>query len=337
MRRLKCFGVLQVLFIIFLLSLSVFSNANAITLTTEVEATGGQWTVERVNCTYQGGTVVNSTTAYCVTPQRADTNQNDLTKITPNFTIPAKEGYYYKTYMSIKSDTGEPEVLWRIQTSNDWIIAGFEEIVNDSIKSEILQTRIASGGNYNQYTEYDVSFSKFYEITLKARSTNNLTWSFGDGVNAVVYNNRDMFSTSLPPLVTLYTIEEFKPISQNGANQLNEKDDQDRNDLEQQSGDIDSEAQDTSSDLSNASSNIFTQASNILGAFNTPSTDCIISITTGSQGSLRLNNMNICNMPSEMRSMTQTILTIVVAIAVLFIGWNVVRTTLEVYNEILGG
>lgn len=336
--RLKWFGVLFLCFTIFGLSLSVSLNAKALDFVVQVEPTGNTYTVgSDLRCTidnnYNISTVIANTHGECNIPQGSSSSLTVyIRNIYLNRSIEVTEGNYYTFFLGYETSEGFGNVAWNLNTNNnDWSILEFKQVTQDEMINFCTRWRSSNQTNLDYYcgTTNTGWLSNYYSVTLKAKKSGNLTPILGN-MSGIP---RSFMITTLGQ-ISMSTIYESKP---SPMAEMNEKDNQDRNDLEQQSGDIDSEAQDTSSDLSNASSNIFTQASNILGAFNTPSTDCIISVTTGSQGSLKLNNMNICNMPSEMRSMTQTILTIVVAIAVLLIGWNVVRTTLEVYNEILGG
>lgn len=296
MKGKLCFGVLLLLFIIFGLSLSVCSDVNALILTSEVEPTGGAWTVERVNCSYTNGGFVQSSTSYCRVPLQSENNtsQNDLTKISPNFTIPAKEGFYYKTYLSVKSDTGEPELIWRVQTnSNDWNIAVFQEVVNDSLYTPIINTN-SSGGS----TSSGISpvYSKFYEVVLYAKRTGDLTWSFGNGVDAVIFNSRYLqsYPDNNTPLVTLYTIEEFKPISQDGSDQLNRKDDEDRQNLESQSSNTDSASDSSASDAESTGTTLLSAFTAFVGALtNASPSNCNIDMDLGN---LDLGVVNLCQL-----------------------------------------
>lgn len=196
-------------------------NVSALTLTTEVTATGNKWSGLGRYCVYANGTASTESNGYCRSAIRPTSSTlSSLTQIRTNFTIPVKKDYYYKTYLSYKANAGTvgDAALWRIQTSSDFIIASFEEISDsaswyqiDCKNSGIGTTNVYCTGTGDYWHNVSREQSKFYEVTLKALNDGNYYWSFGDGTNALFYQGID--STSLAgslPLVTIYEIEEFK-------------------------------------------------------------------------------------------------------------------------------
>lgn len=115
----------------------------------------------------------------------------------------------------------------------------------------------------------------------------------------------------------------------------NERDQQDRDNLENQAQQTESDADSAQQDVESSTASIMSNITGIVGAFNTGPTDCVVSIQTGANGSLALNNMNLCSAPESVKNMIHNISSIVVTVSVLWVSYSVLRQFLDIYEAFL--
>ncbi len=339
MKGLKCIKLL-IFCITCLLSLSLYLDANAITITTEATPTGRKTTVTRVICKYQDGSSLASAAGinYCPSPISSIQNQSDLTAIHTYSGIPINEGYYYRGFISLKSAVGEPELLWRIDTNdNIFDIIEIKEITNDSMFTETIYildngcNRVNSAGTWVCEHSYGKTYAKFYEVTLRAKSTGNYAWMFGYGTtNALIYNSRDLVSPSDGnlPLLTLYSIDEFAP-----GTPSDQQNQEDRDNIEQQSSSTESEATDQGDEATQTGTSLFSAFTQLLGALtNVSGNSC--TLPAMQVYSLNLGNLNLCQY--DIPPQIMALVSIGMVFIIIPLGINLVKKMISLYKEITG-
>lgn len=115
----------------------------------------------------------------------------------------------------------------------------------------------------------------------------------------------------------------------NTVQQMQQQEQQDRENMESQQSDIQSSSDSAQSDFTNQSSSLASNISSILDAFNTPATDCLISIQTGDNGVLIMNNINLCAIPQEMKNTIHIISTIIITLAVLWVTYSILTWSIN--------
>ena len=332
MKGKKCFGLLLVLSIIFGLSLSAFSDVNAITITTNVVSTGNYWnTGTDLRCTqdYQGtvSTITANQHGECNIPTQA--RPIYIRNIYKNTQINTTEGNFYTFFLGYQTSDLAEQTIWNMNVPNDdWIIASWEEVTSDQMLDLCYTWYSNSSGYYCGTLESVQGWkSTYYQVTLIAKHDGNTTLMLGNPSGSP----RSLLIVDAGQ-ISMSSIYEYK--AADAAEKMNEKDNEDRDNIESQQSDIDSDSSDLGSDAESATSTLSGNISSIIGAFSTDATDCIIPVNTGN---LDLNNLNICSMPSEFRSMTNNISSIVITVAVLWTSYSIIRQFLGIYESFLAG
>lgn len=243
--RKKCIKFLT-FFIISLLSCVLFSaDTKALELTSEVEFTGRTISIGDLYCKYQDDSTATDATSCKNFP---DNTKKNLTLVRKNTKISTTEDYYYVAFLTIKSVGQNGAILYRLDT--DW--SNFALVSVREVSSDYVQSWITINQSQTQYSGSinDNSYAKFYEVTLRAKHTGNYYFTLGNGSSPFIWSN---LPSPTSTHVQLSDISEFKS---SGSSALNEKDDEDRNNIESQqesssydSGESASEATETGTTL----------------------------------------------------------------------------------------
>lgn len=313
-----------------LCSLLCFNNASAISPSLTVVPTGRDFETGSYECQYNEPASIPSGLWYCpATVIRPDgTGWSYLVRIGTSNTIETVAGNYYRGLVVIHSLEESPPILWTLNTTNDWILTDLRVISEDTERQRYF-LEYASGNGAINGTSSSYAYSNFYEVILQAKNDGNYKWSFGFG-NDVLWQPTSA-DLQLDNIVYLSKISEYSPDS---SSEMNQKDNQDRSDIESQSSSTDSSASSSQSDVESASGSIISNITSIVGALNTSATNCNINLDTGN---LQLTNVNLCSVPNEIRSLINNIMVLIVTVSVLLCSYSLIRQFLSLYESFLAG
>lgn len=281
--RKKCIKFLT-FFIISLLSCVLFSaDTKALELTSEVEFTGRTISIGDLYCKYQNNTTTVEATSCKNYP---DSTKQNLTLVRKNAKISTTEDYYYMAFLGIKSIGENGAVLYRLDT--DW--SNFALVSVREVSNDYVQSWITINQSQSQYsgTVNNNSYAKFYEVVLRAKHTGDYYFTLGNGSNPFVWAN---LASPNSIHITLSDISEYKS---SGSSALNEKDDEDRSNIE-------SQQESSSYDSGESASEATETGTTLLGAFTafvgaltsaTPS-NCVLDMDLGN---LDMGNVDFCTL-----------------------------------------
>lgn len=294
MKGKKCFGLLLVLFTIFGLLLNVSSDVNAVDFTVSVNPTGNHWeTGTDLRCTQD----VAGTISTIIANGYGECNDFDnsrseiyLRNVYLNKNIPAVENNYYSFFLGFETVHTLQGVTWNLNTTSDWTIFEFKEVVADQMLDSCYSW--ASGSVNVPYVcqTYGRQWkSKYYQVTLKANRTGDLRVILGNMTGSP--RSFMVVPTLGSPQLSMSSIFEFEP---GAMEQMNEKDNEDRNNIESQQSDSQSGADDSQEDAEST-------GTTLLGAF----TGFVTALTSASPsncnidmdlGNLDLGVVNLCQL-----------------------------------------
>lgn len=192
-----------------------------------------------------------------------------------------------------------------------------------NVSTTISGNRYISDGVYTTQYAYSAnnSFESYLSVEVTDNSQSNAIQQTTDAVNNV--NN------------TLQQTNNALNNVNNSLQEQNNRDQQDRDNLENQAQQTESDADSAQQDVESGTASIMSNITSIVGAFNTGPTDCVVSIQAGANGSLALNNMNLCSAPESVKNMIHNISSIVVTVSVLWVSYSVLRQFLDIYEAFL--
>lgn len=155
-----------------------YNNADALNVSTAVAPTGKSWEVGTdLRCQFSDPNTGTTTTingsiyGECNNPALSQLKQPlRLNAIYLNTNIDVIEGNYYTTYFQFSTNDFYNNVPWNINTSSDFTIVKFEEVVQQTMGNG---TEI-SGTNIGTWT------TTVYEVTLMAKTTGNVRFILGN-------------------------------------------------------------------------------------------------------------------------------------------------------------
>lgn len=322
----KC---IKYLFILPLIPLLFSNTANAVNLSINVQPTGRTFEANDISCTYYTG-ASQETTGYCTVLHSSYnllTNRNAfLTSITTTISDTV-EGNYYKFYVLVRNDADgvENPLLWSVSVGDQFQFIDFKQVIHD--RTDKLQNEFdcsnpdgrigtssfcyapevgSSISWFSSDSEYTNGFSTIYELTVKAQHS-------GYSVLPVNMSFRSLDEDNKWATVFLGTIYEFEPsTSDEIAQELkeqNDKDDQDRADIQSQQSDSEDGAEDSAEAITNASDSLLAVIGNFVNiVINPPRRDCTIS---GDMGHMDLGQIDLCQLtPPPAISVIATLLII---------------------------
>lgn len=301
--RKKCIKFLT-FFIISLLSCVLFSaDTEAITLTTELKPTGTFWQEVPISC-YVAGAWYNSQYWSCPNSSYPNTWDGDTYAVRTQNTYPVIEGNYYQLHLVLRNPNGNPDIginpiFWNFNTSGDFTPVALEEYyVDEKANISSCTYSYSTSGNTTHITstnclEHDIFYNKIYVFTFISNISGNVRFQLGNTSSVLVSSNR---SGLTGPYAYNYTfglrkIVEFEP---SGASAMNEKDDEDRSNIE-------SQQESSSYDSGESASEATETGTTLLGAFSafvsaltsaTPS-DCTLDMDLGN---LDMGEVDFCEL-----------------------------------------
>lgn len=297
------------------------NNVNALELTTEVEATGTTFPITNLDCFYADGTNT-SRLLNCINPNSSGSN---IVRLRPSQKISTIEGYYYRTFLVIKTTGDFNEILYRIDTNNDnWSIVSWNLITSDSVSLRGVVTGSTGATTLLDFGLGDSRYAKFFEVTLKAKHTGDYYYSLGDSNNFFVYSpvptgNQNVY-------VGISPIEEFRPYSQTA--QAEQK-------TEEATEEGQSNSDQAQSDNEGATSSLLDVAGGIISAFGTSSSNCNFNMDLGN---VDFGNINLCSgKPSEFSPIIDTVVVLMLIPIIFMTSISLVHQFINLTKFAQGG
>lgn len=296
-----CYGLLLLCSIIFGLSLSACSDTNALTFTMEVTPTGTEITNPDVKCLYGGNANwYNSTgTDTKWTCNNAPSNANgDVNSVQTLQNYHFEEGYYYQVQMVLRNNDRSTilakPIYWNFYNNDDFTNVALE-IYYDDDRETVQKCGYTYIGNQITSTNCIESVATYNQImlfTVRANRTGDYPFRIGTDTAVLIRGNYPVTQVSdYKYTFGLRKITEFKA---SGAAELNEKDEEDRNNIESQSSDIDSDSQSSSEDAENTGTTLLGAFSGFISALtNTNPSNCVIDMDLGN---LDMGNVDFCTL-----------------------------------------
>lgn len=289
------FSITLVLFFV------IFSkDTSALTLSLSIEPTGNAWQEMRVDCIYSENpnawvaSITGNSQWSCNNFPTNLTNPS-LQGIRTHDTIHVEEGLYYQGFFILRSPSSLPHlpaILWNFNQSDDFDFVTIEELYDDEVARSLTYNCITGSANFSCYntSEFDNVYNKIYVVTLRATHTGDVRYQFGTPTSQLV---KSVDSTDY--VFGVRKIVEFKPSSiESALEEQNQKDDEDRSNLESQQESSSTDAG-TSADAANQ------QGTTLLAAF-TSFVNALTSATPSNcrldmdLGNLDMGNVDLCQL-----------------------------------------
>ena len=283
----KFIGVVLVAF----LSVSFCNITNAYELVTNVEPTGYSVSGGNLGCYYSDSSQNTSNTNYCLINSTGSSPQKILMQIVHQETLQVKKGNYYRTVLYLRSSSYNSQGNWGVVNIQSLIWnfttnSNFNVVSTAQVSSQVLE----SSSEYGYYP-YIVG----YEIVLQANVTGNINFVLGNGGDILVWYpssiSLNVGEVKIDPIVEY----EYKAdTSSEQLKEMNERDNQDRSDIESQSEQTSSDASDSQADAENTGSTLLQAFTAFVSALtNAIPSNCNIDMDLGN---LDLGVVNFCQL-----------------------------------------
>lgn len=223
--------------------------------------------------------------------------------------INVKKDNFYLFTIGFQNYDVETPIIWNFESSDsNWQIMSIQPNSDQALKDNNACAKyVLSGHDYLCQQSISNRTTVYFDIIIKP---------YNDGsYRPRVYNSDTFFKfyygLGVDTLIYISDIQEYK-MTGVGADELNEKDEQDRQDIEQQSSDTEESADTASEDVGGATTNI-------LGAINGFAT-AVTNIQAGtcilpeiSAYGMSLGRLNLCTYspPAWVQGLTSTILSLI--------------------------
>lgn len=310
MKGKKCLVKLGIILIsLFVGVVTSGTPVSAISPSLSIVSTGRDFENGALECQYNVPANIPSGLWYCpaTAPRSSGSGWSYLVRIGASNTIDTVAGNYYKGLVIIHSLEEASPILWTINTTDDWILTDLRVISEDTAREEYF-LNYASGNGSVTGNSSNFAYSNFYEVVLEAKHDGNYKWSFGFG-NDVLWQPTSA-DLQLDNIVYLSKISEYSP---DASAEMNKKDDEDRNNLQNQQGDVDSSAEDSTENMDNATSNITGIVSTFLGNLNNLNRNNCTLPEISAYG-FSLGQLNLCTFqpPQWVRTVTSAVVSLIV-------------------------
>lgn len=213
--------------------------------------------------------------------------------------------------------------------SSHYFLAGNAWSITNTSYSAFIQVV-----NWNQYAPESDTQIDYTSLLSDIRSNTEATAT----LNQQIRNQLISLNTTATNIYSILQTmnDRLQSVNQSATNQA-QQDAEDRENAQQSVDDSQTDASQAGQEVSNASASVTNSMSNIISSIiNSPATDCIISITTGSNGALQLNNMNLCSAPPEILNLIHTISGIVITVAVLWCAYSLFNAVMSILEWFQG-
>lgn len=253
-------------------------DTSALTLSLSIEPTGTSWGEQTVDCLYanDSSTWKQSTAGIGAwSCNRIDSTYPDIYGLRTHNTIHVEEGMYYQGFFILRNLNPNqlPQLYWNFNQSDDFNFITIEELYDDSIYTSLSYTCNTAGTSCTG-TQHEDIFNKVYMVTLQATHTGDVRFQFGTPTSVLV---KSVGTSNY--VFGLRKIVEYKPSSiESALEEQNQKDDQDRSNMESQQSDSQQGADDSQSDAEQ-------QGTTLLAAF----TSFVNALTSATPSNCRLD------------------------------------------------
>lgn len=291
----KCIKFL-IFSIILVLSFVLYSeNTNALSLSLDVEPTGEVFAPTSWDCMYTSGSYTNNQ-SNCSLQYTTATQRKSMQAIRSGQSFHFKEGYYYEFLFGfeanrssrghMKAITWFPHVL-----DSDWVLVDYEQITDEESYSAFTNST-PSGTGTSSNSDFS-SYSKFFRVVLYSKTDSTRRFIFGNESNTMALIDLDVITYETIANVVVGNIREYQ-VRQSAADKLNEKDDEDRDNLEQQSSSATSDSDSSAEDAEQTGTTLLGAFSAFVGALtNATPSNCVIDMDLGN---LDMGNVDLCDL-----------------------------------------
>lgn len=316
----------------FLLNFGLVKRSNAITITTNVVSTGNYWnTGTDLRCTqdYQGtiSTITANQHGECNIP--VQTQPIYIRNIYKNTKINTTEGNFYTFFLGYQTSDLAEQTIWNMNVPNDdWIIASWEEVTSDQMLDLCYTWYSNSTGYYCGTLESVQGWkSTYYQITLIAKHDGDTTLMLGNPSGSP----RSLLIVDAGQ-ISLSSIYEYKPAD--AAEKMNEKDDEDRSNIESQQGETDSSAEGSTEDLNEGTTNLIGALSSFFTTMsNVSAGNCTLPEITAY--GVSLGQLNLCTYSPP--TWVQTALSVIVSIIAIRLAYAIFKRVIKIVKSFTGG
>lgn len=212
------------------------------------------------------------------------------------------EGNYYEVRFSILGLTDEAQpmgVLWQARNNDNFDVVSVETVVDDR---NLSGWNTSSTGTANAQLYYNTQ-NVTYLITLRSKVTGSYPFVIGNSRSTLIYQNelKDVRYFTYPSVV------EFEPTN-DASQEMNDKDNQDREDLENQSSDTQSSSDDSQQEAESTGTTLLSAFTSFVGALSSASpSNCRINMDLGN---FDMGNVDLCSLspPPEFQSIASIML-----------------------------
>lgn len=292
MRKLWKYCILCSVAVLCLLSsLFLEKNSNAIEITVDVEPTGKVIPgTDQAQCAWSSDTWIDSTSSYCIivptSPTQAQTNGYDTTLNMYRFygirrkaKVSLKKNYYYDFYIRVdavgtllSTAASEPMLQNPTAISANLRVVRFEQVTTANglealggYNTDYTNCTISSNGTQISCSTNDNSgyaekaYIRFYHVIMQYTGEDTTEGYYQLGGTRPLFRLKPDLQNNTQIRFELLDAIEFKPT--NAAEEMNEKDNEDRNNIESQSSQTESDADQSKEDVEQGTSSLISTIS----------------------------------------------------------------------------
>lgn len=336
---------------LFILSLFIpifmFKNTSAVeynTLVKPVKTFTVDWSAQYKKKWGDSWSVVNL-------PTKLQCNHDNLTECKNNIryvgsihsraNINITKGHYYEIKIALFTEnrTHDPlGIFWSIQNSGSFNLVNIKEEVKQNDTSfeqwEYQGSNFVGSGDTISYNGQYL----LYTITLIANNTSSTPLVIGDTnkISMEIMPPTDIFYVAEPTLSPLRTITEYEAVGDEAAEvlkEINDKDEQDRSDIESQSDSTDSEADSAGNAAESTGTSLFSAFTQLLTAL-TSVNGSSCRLPRMQVYSLDFGRMDLCQF--DIPPQIMALVSIGMVFIIVPLGINLVKRMISLYKEITG-
>lgn len=364
MRRLKCFGlVFTLLAAVSALYLALLpQDVRAIEVTIDVEPTGKVLPgTDQAQCAWSTDTWIDSTSSYCIivpnSPTAAQTNGYDTSLNMYRFygirrksKVSLKKNHYYDFYIRVdavgtyvSTAASEPMLQFPTSISANLRVVRFEQVTTANGLEQV-------GGNSIDYANCTVSpdgsmsctindnagntekaYIRFYHIIMQYTGEDTSDGYFQLGGTLPLFRIKPDPQNSTQIRFQLLDAIEFKPT--NAAEEMNEKDNEDRNNIESQKDSTQSDSEQAESDMEQGTSSLIGAISSFSAAMaGVHTTNC--RLPEISAYNFSLGQIDLCTFSPP--SWIQTVTSVLVSLITIKLAYRIFKRIMNIAKGLSG-
>lgn len=266
------------------------ADTSALTFTQEVTPTGNSWiTSSNARAILSDGTILSGN-SYGIMTMPSYINVTNVRGIYRSGNIDVVEGNYYTFLIGMRTDQGNTSFVWRNywNESDDFTILSVEEIEKQQIAEANFCAYYQSIGNNNyqcNQTTVSGAASSWYRVWLRSNVSGSRQIRVGGTTMGTIIQG-------VAASIMMGDIFEYNPVSP--VEQMNQKDEEDRANIESQQSDSESGADESQGDAEQQGTTLLAAFTSFVSALTsaTPS-NCRIDMDLGN---LDMGNVDLCQL-----------------------------------------